>query len=449
MNSLDAQVRKMSAPPLYLQSGSYPIFMAISITSLGILSLWPFSGGEDVANARQNILNGERTDFWGGFSQFFYSASGLSAPLWHIALGLVHALLVLTGTIVALNRSRDLQWSKVKLTVLLFVHYLATIFVLNISRDASLLAFLWMGIALLYRVTFSPNKSYLMLSLAITLIIIGLSFRPWLAAAFAPLVLMLIYSSKTLAHGVKKYMLLIFVLVFITTGPLTLDTISKRLMNLEASYPEQQVLILDVASIACLSPDKSSQSAALDALLVISNSSSLTRERLCGQFYPQNWGSLVFYSNPNDPALRVVGMNEENTYRTLRESWFNLLSTYPFDYLQIKVLQFSQFFFAGDSIRLSPNSFRDIYLIPYEMIKVLRLLSFAPMLIIFSWLTFSSRFHSQLMLRRSLLVCYVLTTTTITVAFIGDNQRYISWLALILLFSYLHAYDKVEKREPS
>ena len=428
---------------------SYPILLAISITSLGILSLWPFSGGEDVANARQNILSGERTDFWGGFAQFFYSAWGLNAPLWHIVLGLIHALLVLTGTVLTLKRVKDQNYSKVMLVALLFLHYLATIYVLNLSRDATLLAFLWIGISLLFHVSDAREVSYLMLTLAILLIIIGFGFRPWLAVAFVPLVLALIHSSRIPVRRAKKSLLLIVAFSFMSAGPLALDSASKKLMNLEASYPEQQVMILDIASIACLSPNKASQSQALDALVPISSSSNLTRERLCGQFYPQSWAALTFYSNPSDPALRMVGVNEERTYENLRESWLGLLISQPFDYLQIKVFQFSQLFLAGDSIRLVPDSFIEIYLIPFELIKALRLLSFAPILILFSWLTFSPRFIAKLKLRRNIFMSYLLTILTITIAFIGDNQRYISWLALILLFSYLNASKSAEMRESS
>jgi len=44
------------------------------------------------------------------------------------------------------------------------------------------------------------------------------------------------------------------------------------------------VMILDIASMVCLSADKSTQLDALKALDPISNSSTLSRERLCGQF---------------------------------------------------------------------------------------------------------------------------------------------------------------------
>jgi len=218
-------------------------------------------------------------------------------------------------------------------------------------------------------------------------------------------------------------------------------------MELEESYPEQQVMILDIASMVCLSADKSTQLDALKALDPISNSATLSRERLCGQFYPQSWASLTFYSNPNDPALRMIGVHEKNTYEALRESWLELLASNPIDYLQIKVFQFSQLFLAGDSIRVYPDTFKQFFLLPYESIKALRLLSFAPTLLLISWLTFSSRFKAEVRIRRSLLITYLLSIGIVTVAFIGDNQRYISWLAMLILFSFINANSFKLSRE--
>lgn len=432
---------------LGLQVIRKPVAISLLITLLAIISLWPFAGGEDVANSRENILNGERTDFWGGFSQFFYSLWGLGAPTWHIILGLIQVLLVLAGTVITIQNLGSSLRSKAILIPLFLLHYLATIYVLNLSRDATLLAFLWIGIALLFRITDSSRNSLPIAVIAILLICIGFAFRPWLAIAFTPIVLTLIYLSRKPSRDWRKIVSFTFIFLMLSAGPLALDLASKNSMKLEDSYPEQQVMILDIASMVCLSADKSTQLDALKALDPISNSSTLSRERLCGQFYPQSWASLTFYSNPNDPALRMIGVNEKSTYEVLRECWLELLASNPMDYLQIKVFQFSQLFLAGDSIRIYPDTVKQLFLIPYESIKALRLLSFAPALLLISWLTFSSRFRAEIRIRRSLLITYLLSIGIVTVAFIGDNQRYISWLAILILFSFINANSFKLSRE--
>jgi len=432
---------------LGLQVIRKPVATSLFITLLAIISLWPFAGGEDLANSRENILNGERTDFWGGFSQFFYSLWGLGAPTWNMILGLIQALLVLTGTVIAIQNLRSFLRPKAILIPLILLHYLATIYVLNLSRDATLLAFLWIGIALLFRITVSTRNSLLTAAISVLLICIGFTFRPWLAIAFTPIVLTLIYISRKPSRDWKRVVSFTFIFLMLSAGPLALDLTSKNLMELEESYPEQQVMILDIASMVCLSADKSAQLDALKALDPISNSTTLSRERLCGQFYPQSWASLTFYSNPNDPALRMIDVNEKSTYVSLRRSWLELLASNPMDYLQIKVFQFSQLFLAGDSIRIYPDTFKQLFLIPYESIKALRLLSFAPALLLISWLTFSSRFKAEVRIRRSLLITYLLSIGIVTVAFIGDNQRYISWLAILTLFSFINANSFKLSRE--
>jgi len=204
-------------------------------------------------------------------------------------------------------------------------------------------------------------------------------------------------------------------------------------------------MILDLASIVCLSPDKDSQMKAIDALLPISRGAVLDGERLCGQFYPKSWASMTFYSNPEDPASRMIGVGDSATYAAIRDSWINLISFKPIQYFQIKIFQVSQLFFAGDSVELVPSSVKQALLIPYELLKALRILSFLPIILLFSWFTFARRFAAVDYFRKAILITYLLSIGVVTIAFIGDNQRYISWLALILSLCYLSAPRNKEK----
>jgi hypothetical protein len=412
---------------------------------LGILSLWPFSGGEDVANARENILRGERTDFWGGFSQLFYSSLRMDEPIWHIVLGLFHAILILLGTLIALKSLELALRKKKSFFLLLSIHYFATIYVLNLSRDATLLAFTWLGTSMILITFYKTTFKNINVNLGIFLIVIGFAFRPWLAIAFVPFLLTLLYLARKPTANSRSYLFLLIPAVLLTVGPLTLDLGSKRIMDLKESYPEQQVMILDLASLTCLSPEKSAQSFALESLQPISTSPFLNRERLCGQYYPQSWASLTFYSNPDDPALRMIPVGESSTYKQIRKSWIELITGKPIQYLQVKIFQVSQLFFAGDSFTLLPSSFADIQLIPYELAKAFRIFSFLPVLLLFSWITFSSRIQIDPRVRRAILSTYVIAIGIVTVAFIGDNQRYISWLAMLLLFAYINAPRNLAK----
>ncbi len=409
------------------------------LTVLGIVSLWPFSGGEDVANARENILRGERTDFWGGFSQLFYSSFTVDEPTWHIMLGLIHAVIVLLGTLISL-KTLELSVRKGKVQLLLLsIHFIATIYVLNLSRDATQLAFAWLGTSLILNAIHKNSFKNINITLGIFLLVIGFAFRPWLTIGFVPFLLTLLYLSKKQTAPAQKYLSLLIPAVLLTVGPLILDLGSKRIMNLKDSYPEQQVMILDLASVSCLSPEKSSQLFAIESLKPISTSPTLNRERLCGQFYPQSWASLTFYSNPDDPVLRMIAVGESSTYKQIRNSWIDLITDQPIQYLQVKIFQVSQLFFAGDSFTLWPSGFAGLPLIPYELTKALRIFSFLPILLLFSWITFSSRIQIDPRVRRAILSTYVIAIGIVTIAFIGDNQRYISWLAMLLLFAYINA----------
>jgi len=96
-------------------------------------------------------------------------------------------------------------------------------------------------------------------------------------------------------------------------------------------------------------------------------------------------------------------------------------------------------------VQLVPSSVKQALLIPYELLKALRILSFLPIILLFSWLTFARRFEVVNYFRRAILVTYLLSIGVVTIAFIGDNQRYISWLALILSLCYLSAPRNKEK----
>ena len=417
----------------------FPPTLAVFLTLLGILSLWPFSGGEDVANARENILRGERTDFWGGFSQLFYSSLKMNEPIWHIMLGLIHAILILLGTLIALKSLELTIRMKRVLFLLLTIHFFATIYVLNLSRDATLLAFAWLGISLIMNPLAQGSFKNTRVYLGISLLILGLAFRPWLAVAFIPLLSTMFYLTGKASKKPKSISVLLLSSILLSAGPLVLDQGSRKILNLKDSYPEQQVMILDMASLACLSPEKSSQLFAIESLKPISTSPTLNRERLCGQFYPQSWASLTFYSNPDDPVLRMIAVGESSTYKQIRDSWIDLITDQPIQYLQVKIFQVSQLFFAGDSFTLWPSGFAGLPLIPYELTKALRIFSFLPILLLFSWITFSSRIQIDPRVRRAILSTYVIAIGIVTIAFIGDNQRYISWLAMLLLFAYINA----------
>jgi hypothetical protein len=443
MNLSASQILREFVSSFALKWRDYPKTFATFGTLLGIFSLWPFSGGEDVANARENILNGEKSDFWGGFSQLFYSAFGMRSPTWSIALGLTHALIILFGTIVVIRTLRPLEKSKYFFHLLFIIHFLATTFVLNLSRDGSLLAFSWLGTALVFRSAYSVRAQFLSFTTGVLFFIIGLAFRPWLAVAFVPLLLAVLLLSKKVGSGPRKFITLLLTSILISIGPLSLDFGIKKLMNLQKSYPEQQVIILDLASVACLSPVQTSQDLALNALEPVSKLPNLSRQMLCGSFYPQSWGPLVFYSE-NAP-LRLIKVNEESTYKAIRSAWLELIITQPQQYLQIKVFQFTQLFFAGDSIQLIPEQLRQFPLIPYEALKALRLFSFLPIFLLFSWITFSSRHSINQFLCRSIYLSYLIAISLVTIAFTGDNQRYIAWLALLHSFAFIISPHKLSK----
>ena len=63
--------------------------LSFFVVTIAFLSRYPFSGAEDIANARENLLAGQRTDFWGSFSPWFFSQ--IASDNWEILYGLLFA----------------------------------------------------------------------------------------------------------------------------------------------------------------------------------------------------------------------------------------------------------------------------------------------------------------------------------------------------------------------
>jgi hypothetical protein len=141
----------------------------------------------------------------------------------------------------------------------------------------------------------------------------------------------------------------------------------------------------------------------------------------------------------------MIATEEQETYREVRSSWISLITSRPAQYIQVKTFQVSQLFLAGDSVRFFPSSLREIPLMPYELTKALRIFSFLPILLLFAGFAISSRIQIDLRVRWALFSTYLIAISIVTVAFIGDNQRYISWLAMLLLFAYINAPRNLAK----
>ena len=270
--------------------------------------------------------------------------------------------------------------------------------------------------------------------------IIGATFRPWLSLSLPFIVLALNQIKQNFSLRLKSFWIYLATGIAIIALPIGIDQSFHRTLSLQRSYPEQQVFIMDIASMACLSADSTQTEKSLEVLQPISTSKALSKGDLCTQYYPQNWASVVFYGAPKGvaPAINMVKVGDIETYNKLRNGWSSLVTHQIPSYIQTKIMLGSQFLLAGESPNFAHKSLRSIVVLPFETAKALRLFSALPILALL--IALSSLQRNRKESRRFILfvsLFYLSFLVISIIAFIGDNQRYIlpgSILVYLLIF---------------
>jgi len=391
-----------------------------------LIARFPYESAEDILNARENIRNGNRTDFWGAFSSWFFTR--VNGNFWEETYALAFGLIILIGAHLLLKSLTDFSELKIKAFLpFSLIYYCSLIFALDFSRDGSLLSFSWLGCGLFCHSQTLRNKIAQRVALtgSILSFLLALLFRPWMAAVFVIFIIIFnLYFGSARASRLSLKGTCVASL-FILVMPISTDLATSSLLSLNRSYPEQQVVIMDLASIACLSSNPNVSGEALEALSPIIEGSPVRKTVVCSQFYPSSVGSVLFY--PENwgnvaSAVRLIGVNEQTTYETIRKSWVSLLTSHPKDYIQIKVLLGSQWLLAGDS-NLWRGSPLQIFLVsPLSIARELRLFSGLFVLAFLIGLAICNRRKSIYL---GLLTFYLSSLTLLTIAFTGDNHRYL------------------------
>jgi hypothetical protein len=260
---------------------SFPIFILAVITFASEL---PNFYGEDIINARESFKSGEKLDFWGGISTLFYSSIPDFGFRWQVWLGLVQLFLATIGLLLIFRPNRV---DSRKRLIVYVICYFALIFSSQMTRDGLMFSLLIFGFGLL-SLRMDNNKKIKPISFPLFVIALAMSFRPWLSLAIIPLVL-LISVNSTRGLSRKSLTLLVCVLTFL---PATLEVTASKALSLKESYPEQQVMIMDLAATYCYTNNLSSGLRAKTGLEIFTNAENYPSVA-CQLFRPDTWLSLT------------------------------------------------------------------------------------------------------------------------------------------------------------
>ena len=401
-------------------------------------ALFPFSGGEDVNNAIQNFQSSERNNFWGGFAPWFYSLFPDSILASDTLYALFYLLLIGIGTSLFKKYlcARNLGKLEIRLLFLLLLNYLAALFAIQFSRDGSLLAFIWASFGLAsYALVAERTKRLWILSAFFY--VMGMIFRPWLGMIIVPLIFIILNQTENLkGKTFKFYFSLSGLAILLTLAPIALDRTAMRIFQMQEAFPQQQVMIMDASAVACWSSNHNTSNQALKTLQLLATSPNLDKANLCSFFHPQTWASVVFYKSPEVKVpnpIRMIGAGESDLYNSFSKSWLQLVFSNPKDVLQSKIMLTSQFFLAGDSSPKATSYIQNVLTLPLTLTRELRLFSFLPFMFIFFLISYVRRKSTRLVENLIVLAFYLLGFLSISVAFIGDNQRYLIPISLLTL----------------
>lgn len=413
--------------------------------------------GSDVAGARDNFSNTYRIDFQGAVQTLTYGLVPdfiFSWSTWLLIFQLMCTTLGLTLIKQNLNISNSLN------TKIIFIGLTYLAFSLSIqgTRDGTMLSLVVFGLGL-YIDGLRRNSRYLLI-LSILIFLWAGSFRPWIAPAI-PLFIFSVSNSRTfLTHRdkLRNYLVRLLIVISFSVSCVSVEYSVSQMLELKSSYPEQQVMVMDLTANYCWGNNPST---ALQAQTALANfyANEDFKSNICQFFRPDTWVSLRDSNYPSTHALTtnfsLIKPGDAARYSNLRESWVKLIKNDPVSYIQAKMTFASKLIIGSDSRELSMPSLRNLFSgDPKELKKTAKEILLLPFQIIITFhllsILCSSLFLLVLLIRQKsnnpknisytipiILGANFLWLILTSIAYIGSNGRYLylsSFLVFVLTF---------------
>jgi len=398
--------------------------------------------GEDIINARESFKSGGKLDFWGGISTLFYSSIPDFGFRWQIWLGFAQLFFSTIGVLLIFRLNRIDSRKRV---VVYLICYFALIFSSQMTRDGLMFSLLIFGFGLLSLSVEKDQKSKL-IPLSLFVIVLAMSFRPWLALAIIPLVWLVVINS---AHRLPKKWLVYFACL-LALLPAAFEITASKALSLKKSYPEQQVMMMDLAATYCYTNNLSSGLRAKTGLEIFTDAENYPSVA-CQLFRPDTWLSLTQgggneSSKDIQAELWLISPGEEEKAQDLRSTWLNLIVSDPVSYLQNKILFAGKLIIGSESRNLTVLSKEKteekliaIYRIPYDIAISLHLFSIISIFVIFLVVpvrNFARKITASIELDRTAIAVFLscfLWLGLSSIAYIGSNGRYMYSLTILVI----------------
>ena len=418
-----------------------------------VVILAGISPGTDISQARNSFLSGENSDFLGIFAGWAYSLLPNGLIPWEISLATIQMVSVICAFQVELHKR---YCDKRGFIFYVIFQYAALEFSAQQSRDGTLFAFLCLGLSFLRLTKRLNNKktAVYVLYLSLALILIGLTFRPWMIPVAIVLIIFEIRGNRqeTVLKNRHQWVFLLSI-IFI---PFSIEEGLSKILQTKETYPLQILLIHDLVSASCWSANLRTSEESILALKPLSNNPKFATN-LCQFFRPNTWQAVIggasgsLLTDNFEPPISIT--TNKIIYNGLFKSWLRIFINDPKTYLQNKLMLSSQVFFASQTnIELSiftpenvkinkyfSTSYEVIHRLvhlPWIIMSGLYLLTPGMMMIIY--VLFFSRFIRSRVPMTSFWLIPTMALVCIgwgTLTFVSDNARYLTSFVILTYFS--------------
>lgn len=333
-------------------------YIAIFLTVLSIPIISLKEGGQ------QATPDSQKNDWWGSLMPLWSSKDSIIGNI--NSLSLLNALAFTIGMILTFGVSQEPRNFRANFLIFSMV-FVGLIFAIQEIRDSSLLSFLILSLGLLSKskVAKSVTARRFLFFGALICMIIGATFK--IPTALGCILIMLLWSNETQgrngtkAKSVAQALAVFFVALMVAISAYTLDYLIGKTAELQKSYPEQQVMLLDLAAFICWSHNTQIRQEGL-FVAVSSQKTQVYEKDICASLRPNSWVYLVQESGGGSksfgPPLEIL--KSESQVSELRQGWFRLLIKYPGQYAQNKAAIGSQLLWVGNPFGGIANELVDL-----------------------------------------------------------------------------------------
>ena len=422
--------------PSKSRSKNHFAFYLVALAVLVFLSRLGVNNSEDTRNARENFLYGSKVDFWGGLSSLVYGNVPNFLLGWQFLITTVQLLLAVFGLNLLFASSFNVH--KGRRIPILILTYLLLFLSVQSTRDGLLVSLLTIGFGFI-SLHVDGTKNRFAFYAGLFFLIIGMSFRPWLSFALVPIVLYL--------TGFKSKLKNLTIAAVITLLPLLIEFSSSTALNLENSFPQQQVMLMDFGATYCGTNNYETGMLAGRGL-----SNFFGREdfllTVCQFYRSDTYLSMANGKNASTASLqseiKLIPPGDSISYEKLEHLWLEMILKDPITYIQNKVTFLTKLIIGSDTRGLSffretsaLNKLQALIQAPFDVAITLHIMSiaaFALILLASPIAIFVNGAGNRFVLERAsavVLFSSFLWAVLSAIAYVGSNGRYTYTITMI------------------